>query len=215
MRVSLPILGASGAIMFLAACQPDPNNMQNRTLGGAITGAAVGGIVGAAAGDGNTRSIAAGALIGGTAGALIGQQLDRQAADLRRQLGNNVNVQNTGQELILTLPQDLLFAVDSASLRPDLQNDLRVISRNLVDYPRSDIIVVGHTDNTGSAAYNQTLSERRAASVAQVLRSQGVAANRIQTIGRGLTQPVASNATPEGRRQNRRVEIFIRPHQPS
>ena len=215
MRVSLSLLGASSAIMLLAACEPDPNSTQNRTLAGAVSGAAVGGIIGAATGDGDARRIAAGAVIGGTAGALIGQQLDRQAAELRRQLGDNVNVRNTGEELILTLPQDLLFATDSATLRPDLQNDLRAIATNLVNYPRSDVIVVGHTDNTGAAAYNQSLSERRATSVAQVLRGQGVAANRIQTIGRGLTQPIADNSTPEGRRQNRRVEIFIRPHQPS
>jgi outer membrane protein OmpA-like peptidoglycan-associated protein len=215
MRLSLPMLGFGAAALVLAACAPDPNSQQNRTLTGALTGAAVGGIVGVATGDGDARRAVAGAVIGGTAGALIGQQLDRQAAELRRQLGNNVDIRNTGQELVLTLPQDLLFAVDSAVLRPDLQRDLRVIATNLVNYPRSDVIVIGHTDNTGSAAYNQGLSERRAASVAQVLRSEGVASNRIQTIGRGLSQPIASNATPEGRRQNRRVEIFIRPHQPA
>lgn len=215
MKVSVSTLSLGAAVLALAACAPDPNNMQNRTLGGALTGAAVGGVIGAATGDGSARRAAAGAIIGGTTGALIGQQLDRQAAELRRQLGDNVNVRNTGQELILTLPQDLLFATDSATLRPDLQNDLRVIATNLVNFPRSDVIVVGHTDNTGTAAYNQNLSERRASSVAQVLRSQGVASNRIQTQGRGLTQPVASNATPAGRAQNRRVEIFIRPHQPA
>ncbi len=213
MRLSPPVLALSAAALVLAACAPDPNNPQNRTVAGALTGAAVGGVTGAMAGD--RRTAAAGAIIGGTAGALIGQQLDRQAEELRRELGDNVNIQNTGQELILTLPQDLLFAVDSATLRPDLQQDLRVIAGNLVNYPRSDVIVVGHTDNTGSAEYNLGLSERRAQSVAQVLRGQGVASNRIQTIGRGLTQPVASNATAQGRQQNRRVEIFIRPHQPS
>lgn len=215
MKLSAPVFLVGASALALAACAPDPNNMQNRTLTGAVTGAAVGGVIGAATGDGSGRRAIAGAVLGGTAGALIGQQLDRQAEDLRRQLGNNVDIRNTGQELILTLPQDLLFATDSATLRPDLQQDLRVIANNLVNYPRSDVIVIGHTDNTGSAAYNQTLSERRAQSVAQVLRSQGVSANRIQTIGRGLTQPVANNATPEGRRQNRRVEIFIRPHQPA
>jgi outer membrane protein OmpA-like peptidoglycan-associated protein len=213
MKVSVSTLSLGAAVLALAACAPDPNNTQNRTLGGALTGAAVGGVIGAATGDG--RRAAAGAIIGGTTGALIGQQLDRQAAELRRQLGDNVNVRNTGQELILTLPQDLLFATDSATLRPDLQADLRTIASNLVNFPRSDVIVVGHTDNTGTAAYNQNLSERRAGSVAQVLRAQGVASNRIQTQGRGLTQPVASNATPAGRAQNRRVEIFIRPHQPT
>lgn len=213
MKLTASMLALGASALVLSACAPDPNNMQNRTVTGALTGAAVGGVAGAMAG--NRRTALAGAVVGGAAGALIGQQLDRQAEELRRQLGSNVNIHNTGEELILTLPQDLLFATDSATLRPDLQQDLRVIATNLVNYPRSDVIVVGHTDNTGSAAYNQTLSERRAQSVAQVLRGQGVASNRIQTIGRGLTQPVATNATPEGRRQNRRVEIFIRPHQPA
>ncbi len=213
MKFTASMLALGASALVLSACAPDPNNMQNRTVTGALTGAAVGGVAGAMAG--NRRTALAGAVVGGAAGALIGQQLDRQAEELRRQLGSNVNIHNTGEELILTLPQDLLFATDSATLRPDLQQDLRVIATNLVNYPRSDVIVVGHTDNTGSAAYNQTLSERRAQSVAQVLRGQGVASNRIQTIGRGLTQPVATNATPEGRRQNRRVEIFIRPHQPA
>jgi len=213
MKFTTTMLTLGASALVLSACAPDPNNMQNRTVTGALTGAAVGGVVGAA--TGNRRTALAGAVVGGAAGALIGQQLDRQAEDLRRQLGNNVDIRNTGEELILTLPQDLLFAVDSANLRPDLQQDLRVIATNLVNYPRSDVIVVGHTDNTGAAAYNQSLSERRAQSVAQVLRSQGVASNRIQTIGRGLTQPIATNATPEGRRQNRRVEISIRPHQPA
>lgn len=206
-----PVAVLAASVLVLAACTPDPNNMQNRTLTGAVTGAAVGGVAGAATGDGSARRALIGAAIGGTAGALIGQQLDRQAAELRQALGNNVDIRNTGEELILTLPQDLLFATDSATLRPDLQADLRAIAVNLNNNPRSQIIVVGHTDNTGSAALNQNLSERRAQSVAQVLRSQGVAANRIQTIGRGFDQPVASNATAQGRQQNRRVEIFIRP----
>lgn len=201
------------SVLALTACAPDPNSPNNRTLTGALTGAAVGGILGAATGDGGGDRALAGAIVGGTAGALIGQRLDRQAEELRRQLGADVSVQNTGQELILTLPQDLLFATDSASVRPDLQNDLRVIANNLVNYPRSDVRVVGHTDNTGSAAYNQGLSERRAASVAQVLFNNGVAPARVRTEGRGLTQPVADNSTAAGRQQNRRVEIYIRPHQ--
>ena len=213
MKPALPVLVLS--TLALSACAVDPNSGTNRTLAGAITGAAVGGIVGATASDGDGGSTLAGAIIGATGGALIGQQLDRQAAELRAQLGGNVDVRNTGQELVLTLPQDLLFATDSATLRPNLQADLRVITRNLVAYPRSDVVVVGHTDNVGSAAYNQGLSERRAASVAQVLQGAGVGAERFQIIGRGLTQPVASNATAQGRQQNRRVEIFIRPWQPA
>lgn len=213
MKTQMSVLAVT--VLALGACAPvDPNDTRSRTVGGAITGAVAGGLLGAAVSDGDGGTILAGAVLGGLGGGAIGAQLDRQAAELRAQLGNNIDVRNTGQELILTLPQDLLFATDSTVVRPDLQADLRVISRNLVAYPASDVIVVGHTDNVGSAAYNQGLSERRAASVAAILRAEGVQPGRLQIIGRGLTQPIASNDTAAGRQQNRRVEIFVRPYQP-
>jgi outer membrane protein OmpA-like peptidoglycan-associated protein len=109
------------------------------------------------------------------------------------------------------MPQDLLFAVDSAAVRPDLRADLSAVASSLLRYPNSRIEVIGHTDNTGAAAYNQDLSQRRAVSVAGVLREGGVPGARIAAFGRGEDQPIASNLTPEGRAQNRRVEIIIRP----
>ncbi len=111
----------------------------------------------------------------------------------------------------MTMPQDILFAVDSATLRSDLRMDLRTIAANLQRYPDSLIRVVGHTDNTGSAAYNQALSERRADAVAAELIGAGVSGRRVIAEGRGFSQPIASNATESGRAQNRRVEITIRP----
>jgi outer membrane protein OmpA-like peptidoglycan-associated protein len=143
---------------------------------------------------------------------MIGAVLDRQAAELRRDLGPETTIRNTGQELILTMPQDILFAVDSATLRPDLRADLQVIAANLRRNPDSMIRVVGHTDSTGALAYNQRLSERRAESVAAVLIENGVSGRRIITQGMGPNDPVASNATASGRAQNRRVEIVIRPN---
>ena len=212
---SLALL-ASGALV-LAACTPTTEE-NVRTRQGAATGAAIGGLVGAISGpsgqSGSDRLLRAafGAGVGAVAGGAIGARLDAQAAELRRDLGQDVGIVNTGRELIVTMPQDLLFAVDSAVVRPDLQNDLRTVAASLNRYPDSAIRVVGHTDNTGSAAYNQTLSERRAASVAGILRGAGVDGRRIVAEGRGLTQPIASNATAEGRRQNRRVEIYIIPN---
>lgn len=205
MRLPRRILLLTAVAFGLAACE-DP------TMTSAITGATIGGVTGAATGsdDSDNRGrVITGAVIGGTAGVI--NSLNRQAADLRSELGEDIEIRNTGEELILTLPQDLLFAVDSATLRSDLQRDLRAIGANLVNYPDTDVVVVGHTDNTGSASYNQALSERRAESVAEVLLSQGISSDRISIVGRGLTQPVATNETPEGRAQNRRVEIFIRP----
>jgi outer membrane protein OmpA-like peptidoglycan-associated protein len=109
------------------------------------------------------------------------------------------------------MPQDLLFATDSASVRPDLTYDLKTVAASLLKYPNSRIEVIGHTDNTGSAAYNQDLSQRRAVSVANVLRESGVPNGRMAAFGRGEDEPIATNLTAEGRAQNRRVEIIIRP----
>lgn len=212
---SLALL-ASGALV-LAACAPTTDeNVRTRT--GAATGAAIGGLVGAISGPSSQSRgdrlmrAAVGAGVGAIAGGAIGSRLDAQASELRRDLGQDVGIVNTGRELVVTMPQDLLFAVDSAVVRPDLQNDLRIVASSLNRYPDSMVRVVGHTDNTGSAAHNQALSERRANAVASILRGSGVDSRRIISEGRGLTQPIASNATPEGRRQNRRVEIYIIPN---
>ena len=109
------------------------------------------------------------------------------------------------------MPQDILFATDSAALRPDLSRDLEAVATNLQRYPSSTVQVLGHTDNTGSASYNRDLSQRRAASVAAILVRNGVQPNRVVTYGMGEDQPVASNLTVDGRAMNRRVEIIIRP----
>ena len=124
---------------------------------------------------------------------------------------DRILITNTGNELIVTLPQDILFDTDSAALRADLQADIRALGRNLNQYPNTRVQVIGHTDSQGSAAYNQDLSERRARAVTNILLQQGVAGNRVIPIGRGESQPVASNNTAEGRRQNRRVEVIITP----
>ncbi|WP_114964580.1 OmpA family protein [Alkalilacustris brevis] len=210
--VTVALIGASA--LALTACMPATEDNQ-RTRTGATIGAVAGGLAGATAGGSQDRLFrtAVGAGLGAAVGGLIGQQLDRQAAELQRDLGNDVQVVNTGSHLVVTMPSEILFDVDSAVVRVGLQRDLQTLARSLQDYPDSSVQVVGHTDNTGSAAYNQTLSERRANSVAAVLRNAGVDQRRIISIGRGEDQPVASNLTTEGRAQNRRVEIFIIPHQ--
>lgn len=208
------ILGLS-AFAVLAGCvdpyaYEDPNA---RAKGGAVMGAMIGGFAGAASGgDDKLAKAVVGAAAGAALGGAIGNSLDNQASELRAQMSPNTRITNTGNALVVTMPQDILFATDSASLRPDLQGDLRAVAANLVRYPASRVQVVGHTDNTGSAAYNQDLSERRAQSVASVLVSNGVQYNRVSSYGRGFNQPIASNATPEGRAQNRRVEITIIPN---
>jgi outer membrane protein OmpA-like peptidoglycan-associated protein len=216
MMTKTPLILAVASTLALTACvdpnaYPDDPNARQRQ--GAIVGGLVGAVTGAAvSGDGDELkgAIVGGALGAGT-GALIGADLDRQAAELRGSLNSNISVTNTGEYLIVNMPQDLLFATDSASVRSDLRRDLNTVASSLLKYPNSRIEVIGHTDNTGSAAYNQDLSQRRAVSVASVLRESGVPGARIAAYGRGEDQPVASNLTPEGRAQNRRVEIIIRP----
>ena len=154
-----------------------------------------------------------GAAAGAAVGGAIGYSLDQQAADLRASMANNrIQIDNRGDYLLVTMPEGILFATDSAAVRADLQADIRALARNLQEYRDSTVEVVGHTDNTGSAEYNQDLSARRASAVAGILLEQGVAPSRVRSIGRGEDQPVATNLTPEGRAQNRRVEIFIRPN---
>lgn len=205
--------------LALAGCvnnQPfGPTTEENRrTQAGMITGAMVGAAAGAMRDKGSTLgNVAAGAAIGGLVGGAIGNSLDAQAAELRNSIGNDrVSITNTGSELIVNMPQDILFAVDSAALRPDLTSDLAAVARSLLNYPNTTVQVVGHTDNTGSAAHNRELSQRRASSVASVLMSNGVPGGRIQAYGRGEDQPIASNLSEAGRAQNRRVEIIIRPY---
>jgi outer membrane protein OmpA-like peptidoglycan-associated protein len=125
---------------------------------------------------------------------------------------NDVIIQNTGDRLIVTLPQDILFAVDSTHITPSLRSDLSVLAQNLINYPNSTIQIIGHTDNTGSADYNQSLSTERALAVSSILQQNGVPQFRIQSTGRGESQPIASNLTPEGRAQNRRVDVVILPN---
>lgn len=205
------LLALPAAALILAGC--DATTTHQRTKNGALIGAAIGGALGAnSTSDNKLERGVIGAAIGGAIGGAIGNELGKQAGDLRRDVGREVGVENTGQELRVTLPQDLLFATDSTRLRPDLQADLRAVALNLREYPNSQVTIVGHTDSIGNAGYNQDLSERRAATVAAVLRREGVSASRLSALGRGETQPIASNNSPAGRAQNRRVEIVVRPY---
>ena len=217
----LTLAAGLAAIMTLGACtQPgggilaQPGDPNQRTKNGALIGAASGAVIGALSkGDGNRGDGAlVGAVVGGALGAGIGYSLDKQEAELRQQLDDNIIITNTGDRLIVTLPNNLLFAVDSTTVSPTLQGDLAALARNVKIYQNSTLQIVGHTDSDGDASYNQTLSEGRARSVANVLINNGVSAGRLQTFGRGKSQPIASNLTPEGKAQNRRVEIVILPN---
>ena len=154
-----------------------------------------------------------GAILGSGAGAIIDNQLDKQEIELRSAIGDeNVQIKNTGDRLIVTLPMNILFGVDGTTIRPDLMANLRVLSANLRRHPNTTVQVIGHTDNTGDAHYNQFLSIGLANKIATALIGSGLARYRIIAIGRGEDEPVASNLTVEGRAQNRRMEIVILPN---
>lgn len=180
---------------------------------GAGAGAVVGGVIGKATGS-TARGAIIGAAVGGTAGAVIGRQLDQQAAELEREL-ENARVETVQDQdgntagIRLTFDSAILFDFDSAALRTAAQRDLQDLSASLQRHGHIDLLVVGHTDSTGPAEYNQRLSERRAESVATFLAQRGVAPGRMLVSGMGETQPIASNATADGRQQNRRVEIAL------
>ncbi|MEI4232505.1 OmpA family protein [Roseovarius sp. D22-M7] len=210
-----PLLLLSGASLLLATACTDPAALGGQDRQKTRQGALIGGLIGAGAGALTSDDRAKGALIGGAigaaGGAVVGNALDRQEAELRRDLDSDVGINNTGDRLTVTMPQDILFAVDSFDIRPGLRSDLFTVAESLQRYPDTRVQVVGHTDSDGAASYNQRLSERRANAVANVLLSGGVRASRINAFGRGEDQPVASNLTPTGKAQNRRVEIVIVP----
>lgn len=202
-------------LLGLGACSQgyEPRTDINRTETGAVIGGVIGGLIGLRSDNNKLAKGAVGAAIGAAAGGVIGQQLDKQAADLRRDIPNpDIGIENTGTELRVSLPQNLLFEVDSANVSGSSQNELYALAENLQSYPDSTVSIVGHTDDTGSDDYNFELSERRAGTVQFILQDAGVSGERLVALGRGETQPVASNTTEAGRAQNRRVEIVIRPN---
>jgi len=207
---------ALAALVTTSACTTDPVTGERRISKAAIGG--IGGVVGGyllgdlVGGRNDRTEKIIGAGIGGLAGAGIGAYMDKQERDLRaRTAGTDVRVTRDGDNLLLNIPSGITFAYDSANVQPQFQRTLDQVASTLSQYNQTYIDVYGHTDSTGSDAYNQRLSEQRAASVASYLESRGVQSARIGTRGYGETQPIASNDTDEGRAANRRVEIKIVP----
>ncbi len=211
-------MGAAGVVAMLgtAACTTDPNTGQRQIskaaiggIGGALGGYLLGDLVGGRR-DRTEKILGAG--IGAVAGAGIGAYMDAQERKLREETaGSGVDVIRDGDNLVLRMPSGITFSYDSAAVQPQFQPTLNDVASVLAQYPKTYIDVYGHTDSDGTDAYNQALSERRAQSVADYLTTHGVQSARIATRGFGETQPIASNATEEGKASNRRVEIKIAP----
>lgn len=183
----------------------------NKAEKGAIIGAGAGGAAGAVIGHatGSTvRGAIIGAAVGGVAGAIIGHQMDKQAQELAYELPG-ATVQRVGEGITVTFPDGLLFGFDSDELDAGARDHLRTFAASLTKYPNTRTLIVGHTDSQGSTAYNMDLSNRRALSAARFITGEGIARARICTAGRGESEPIATNAEDEGRRQNRRIEIAI------
>ncbi len=205
------LLLAGAASLVLVGCSDTGPQMGDKAKTGAAIGAAVGLISGITTDDDSNGKIKR-AIVGATVGGLIGNELDKQEAELREELGGSgALITNTGSELIVTLPEAITFATDSTAVRPSVRNSLVQLAANLNRYPDTGVDVVGHTDNVGSADYNQNLSARRADAVSSILTASGVDFSRIRSYGRGESTPIASNDTATGRAQNRRVEIIITP----
>jgi len=173
---------------------------------GAGAGAVAGGVIGNQTGS-TTRGAIIGAVLGGAAGAIIGHQMDMQARELEQNIPG-AKVMRVGEGIAVMLDSGLLFEFDSAVIKGDARTNLDALAASLAKYTQSDLMIVGHTDATGTDSYNQGLSRRRAGAAGSYLRSQGVT-RTIRAIGRGESEPIADNETEERRQQNRRVEVAI------
>ena len=202
----------------VAACTSDPFTGERRlssTAGGVLIGAGGGAVGGALIGSamGDTRAGALiGAGIGALAGGAVGNYMDRQADQLRAQLqGSGVSVTRVGDNIILNMPSNVTFGVSQFDIQPQFQSKLRSVGLVLQEFNQTLVDIVGHTDSTGTRAYNMQLSHQRATAVSRALAQFGVDPRRFFVEGRGPDNPVADNATEAGRALNRRVEIRIVP----
>lgn len=209
--VAVPLL------ISLSACQTtDPytgEQKTNNTTKGAAIGAIAGAVLGAAINHDNRGTGAlAGAALGGAAGGGYGYYRDKQEEKLRQELaGSGVDVQREGENIKLIMPGNVTFRTGSADIQSNFYDTLNSVASSLREYPDSVVRITGHTDSTGDRMRNQILSEQRANSVANYLRSQGVSSGRLQSSGYGDRYPIADNRSEDGRQQNRRVELEVIP----
>ena len=213
------ILIAIGVAVFATGCETlDPysgeSGMSNSTKG-ALIGAAAGAVVGLASGDDavdRRQRALIGAGVGALAGGSVGYYMDKQEAELRAELeGTGVSVTRIGDNITLNMPGNVTFATNSSDLNPAFFDVLNSVSKVLREFDQTVVEVAGHTDSTGSEAYNQTLSERRSSTVSQYLQSRKISSQRLITIGLGESMPLADNSQEIGRQSNRRVEITMVP----
>ncbi|MEF3168512.1 MAG: OmpA family protein [Deltaproteobacteria bacterium] len=200
----------------ISGCAPPQTKTGQGALYGTAGGAAAGAIIGQAIGHdtkGTLIGTAIGAAVGGLAGAGIGRYMDNQEQALRNAMAhsNATSIQRTGDAIAVTFKGDVLFSTGSSAIQPGAYAEIDRMAQVLQQYPETRIRIEGHTDSTGSEQANLDLSQRRAEAVKNALISRGIAPERLTALGYGESRPIASNATPEGRQLNRRVEVFIEP----
>lgn len=208
--LKLRIATLSIAIASLGVVASSCNSLTKTQKGAAIgagAGGTVGALIGKAAGNTALGAIIGGA-VGGTAGAFIGRNMDRQAAEIKSTVPG-ATVTREGEGILVKFDSGILFDTDKSDLKAAARTNLQNLSTSLVNNPQTNILIVGHTDNTGTEAHNMDLSIRRAEAVKSYIAAGNVANSRLSTTGKGESEPIADNATAEGRAQNRRVEIVI------
>lgn len=211
------LIVAALSILTVAGCAQNPFYGEHaQTTRGAAIGAGAGAILGNVVGGSGNRTTGGlvGAAIGATVGGLVGRQMDKQEAELRQQMaGTGVQVQRQGDTIRLQAPENITFDTGRADVKPQFQPVLSRLSQSIQQYPDTIVQIEGHTDSTGAASFNQTLSENRAEAVRSYMTQRGVESNRLIAVGYGASRPVADNGTQQGRAQNRRVEVLIVPAQ--
>lgn len=190
----------------LAGCKTMNKSQKGAVIGG-TSGGVVGGVIGRSVGNTAMGAII-GATVGGVGGAIIGRQMDKQAEEIAKEMGD-AEVIREGEGIVIKFKEQVLFAYDRSDLNANAKASLDKLRTTLLKYPETNITVIGHTDSKGTTKYNQTLSESRANSVATYTSQNGIDNNRLTTIGKGETDPIATNETAEGSASNRRVEFVI------
>jgi outer membrane protein OmpA-like peptidoglycan-associated protein len=206
-KASLPRPLTSSARLALGLTACALNNKEKGAIIGGVTGGVAGGVIGNQTGS-TARGAIIGAVVGGTAGAVIGHQMDQQAKELQQNIPG-ATVTRVGEGIAVTFASGILYDFDSDVVRPEAAQNLRSLAASLNEYPNTDLLIVGHTDAVGTSEYNQSLSQRRSTAAASSLAGQSVDRARLQAVGRGETEPIATNDTEGGRQLNRRVEIAI------
>lgn len=198
---------ALAAVALAATACASASRQEKGAVIGTVAGATVGSIIGNNTGS-TARGAIIGAVVGGTAGAVIGHQMDQQAKELKFEIPGAI-VERVGEGIQVTFASGILYDFDSDLIRPEAGLNLETLATSLKKYPNTQLLIVGHTDALGTSAYNQDLSARRASSASRYLTIMGLAASRVQTSGRGESEPLAANGTEAGRQLNRRIEVAI------